>query len=192
MLETPRILRYVSLLPASAGAEERDNASGAANQQERLNAYLAGFVDEEGVFTLPSASTTGSAWLTRHHAGLRTPRRRGLFENVTSFEAQLLLSSKQGSSSSSSGSRERSRPANPTASQASNPRGSKVSVENPQRPYAEHHTQRCGEEMVRPAWRHAESGRNDLTPPRHSVVVGVTIVSVPIHCGRRRLEGSCP
>ena len=29
---------------------DRDNAPGAANQQERLDAYLAGFVDEEGSF----------------------------------------------------------------------------------------------------------------------------------------------
>ena len=29
---------------------DRDNASGAANQQERLDAYLAGFVDGEGTF----------------------------------------------------------------------------------------------------------------------------------------------
>ena len=31
-------------------AEESDNASGAVNQQERLEAYIAGFVDGEGCF----------------------------------------------------------------------------------------------------------------------------------------------
>ena len=41
---------------------------------------------------------------------------------------------------------------------------SSMSVENPQRPYAGHRAWRRGEEMVRPAWRHAEPGRNDLAP----------------------------
>ncbi len=52
MLETPRILRYDprvtgATYPAIVG---RENASGAVNQQERLDAYLAGFVDGEGSF----------------------------------------------------------------------------------------------------------------------------------------------
>ena len=36
-------------------------------------------------------------------------------------------------------------------------------IQNPQRPYAEHRA-RPGEDMVRPAWRHAEPGRNVLAP----------------------------
>jgi hypothetical protein len=45
------------------------------------------------------------------------------------------------------------------------------------------------EDTVRAAWRHAESGRNDLTPERRS---GVTTLSVPIRHGRWRLERSRP
>ena len=60
MLETPRILRYspsrnvvvlhrICTLRAMAG-EGSDKATGAGNQQERLDAYIAGFVDGEGSF----------------------------------------------------------------------------------------------------------------------------------------------
>jgi hypothetical protein len=44
--------------------------------------------------------------------------------------------------------------------------------------------------MVRPAWRHAEPGRND--PAAVPDGTAVTEVSVPIRRGRRKLEGSCP
>jgi hypothetical protein len=37
---------------------DRDNAPGAANQQERLDAYLAGFVDGEGSFQLDGSRRT--------------------------------------------------------------------------------------------------------------------------------------
>ena len=52
MLGTPRILRYEFLYTAGtyAVAMNRDNASGAVNQQERLDAYIAGYVDGEGSF----------------------------------------------------------------------------------------------------------------------------------------------
>ena len=50
-----------------------------------------------------------------------------------------------------------------------------------------------GEEMVRPAWRHAEPGRNGLAlTDGQTLSVGVTTVSVPIRCRRRRLEEGCP
>src|SRR6187549_1181302 len=52
MLETPSIRRYSFLshpLPRVAGMSS-ENALGADNQQERLDAYIAGFVDGEGSF----------------------------------------------------------------------------------------------------------------------------------------------
>jgi hypothetical protein len=65
-------------------------------------------------------------------------------------------------------------------------------IRNPQRPYAEHRRSMGGEDMVRPAWRHAEPGRNDLAPDAPKRAEAVTIVSVPILRGRRRFEESCP
>src|SRR2546429_3477269 len=53
-------------------------------------------------------------------------------------------------------------------------------------------TREGGEDMVRPAWRHAEPGRNDLAPPRPGGRRVVTTVSVPILHARRSLEESCP
>src|SRR4051794_26226392 len=52
MLETPSILRYefMSHPLSRVVVMGRDNASGADNQQERLDAYIAGFVDGEGSF----------------------------------------------------------------------------------------------------------------------------------------------
>ena len=37
-------------------------------------------------------------------------------------------------------------------------------IQNPQRLYAEHPPNFGGEDIVRPAWRHAEPDRNDLAP----------------------------
>jgi hypothetical protein len=45
------------------------------------------------------------------------------------------------------------------------------------------------EGMVRSAWRHAEPGRNALAIDMN---VGVTRMSVPIRCSRRRSEKGCP
>ncbi len=47
------------------------------------------------------------------------------------------------------------------------------------------------EEIVRPAWRHAEAGGNgnDLPP---ELRLGGNKVSVPILRGRRRVEETCP
>ena len=65
-----------------------------------------------------------------------------------------------------------------------------VAVQNPQRLYAGQGS-RSPEDTVRAAWRHAESGRNDLAlePEAGS---GVTDLSVPIHHGRWKLERSRP
>ena len=49
---------------------------------------------------------------------------------------------------------------------------------------------RCGEDTVRAAWRHAESGRNDLATAPNGAEV--TKLSVPIRRRRRRFEESCP
>src|SRR5580700_7453594 len=64
------------------------------------------------------------------------------------------------------------------------------SIENPQRPYAEHRLS-GGEDMVRSAWRHAEPGRNDLAHGQE-VRPSVTEMSVPIRCSRRKSEEGCP
>jgi hypothetical protein len=52
MLETPRILRYELTVTGHRYPDgmSRDNAPGAVNQQERLDAYIAGYVDGEGSF----------------------------------------------------------------------------------------------------------------------------------------------
>ena len=51
MLETPRIPHYSS---STSGSDvyDSDNVSGADNQQERLNSYIAGYVDGEGSFSV--------------------------------------------------------------------------------------------------------------------------------------------
>ena len=45
-------------------AESSDNATGAVDQQERLDAYVAGFVDGEGCFhvALQGSSCTRAGW----------------------------------------------------------------------------------------------------------------------------------
>ena len=52
MLERPSILRYEFNVTGRCYPIDvsRDNASGAVNQQERLDAYIAGYVDGEGSF----------------------------------------------------------------------------------------------------------------------------------------------
>ena len=92
MLETPRILRYVA--PRVSLGRGRDNATGAANQQERLNASPAGFVDEEGTFTF--AARSGA----EHHRGSRDTtlgfvvrRRRDRCDHVNLLRVEPLPSS---------------------------------------------------------------------------------------------------
>src|SRR5438270_6777313 len=48
MLETPSIPRYSSVLIGRYS----DNVTGADNQQERLDGYIAGYVDGEGSFSV--------------------------------------------------------------------------------------------------------------------------------------------
>ena len=82
-----------------------DNATGADNQQERLNAYT-------GIDVRKLICVAVQLWLSRER--VRDP-------------GQCI----------------------------------EVGNQNPQRPYAGHH-RNDGEDMVRPAWRHAEPDRNDL------------------------------
>jgi hypothetical protein len=56
----PALRIHVTGVPVGVG---RDNATGAANQQERLDAYLAGFVDGEGSFHVAVCRNAGT------HAG---------------------------------------------------------------------------------------------------------------------------
>jgi hypothetical protein len=72
MLETPSIPCYSFLSdPLSTVADmSSDNVSGAVNQQERLDSYIAGFVDGEGSF---------------HVAVQRNPTCRGGWQLVPEF-----------------------------------------------------------------------------------------------------------
>ena len=55
--------------------------------------------------------------------------------------------------------------------------------QDPQRLYAERRPLRGGEDIVRPAWRHAEPGRNDLAvAEQFCVVTNVPKVEVPVSC----------
>jgi hypothetical protein len=221
-----------------------DNASGAVNQQERLDAYIAGFVDGEGSFhvALQRNPSTKLGWqlvpefhvsqnaerrevldlikarlgcghIRENHRGTRDKslvlvvrRREDLLEKVIPFfEAQPLLSQKhiefvtfadivramaQGQHLDEDGfATLRARALNMN----SGGRYRRVhGAQNPQRPYAERSVD-PSEEMVRPAWRHAEPGRNALAPDRATMTRAVvTNVSVPIRRARRRLEKSCP
>ena len=66
-----------------------------------------------------------------------------------------------------------------------------VAAQNPQRLYAEP-GESGPEDTVRAAWRHAESGRNDLAPElsTYELCSVVTTLSVPIRHGRWRFERS--
>ena len=199
---------------------DRDNATGAVNQQERLDAYIAGYVDGEGSFhvAVQRNPSTRVGWqlVPEFHVSQNAERRQVLDliklrlgcgriqENhrrngdtclvfvvrnrddllskvIPFFEAQPLLSSKQqefetftrivramkaGEHLTAKGF-EALRAVALAMNGGGRYRTVHVGTQNPQRPYAEHHV-RSGEEMVRPAWRHAEPGRNrnDLAPDR--------------------------
>src|SRR5256712_10158987 len=51
MLETPSIPHY-SPYDVRPDVYDSDNVTGADNQQERLDSYIAGFVDGEGCFSV--------------------------------------------------------------------------------------------------------------------------------------------
>ena len=62
---------------------DRDNAPGAANQQERLDAYLAGFVDGEGTFHVAvcrSASAKAGFQLVPEFHVSQSPERRQVLD----------------------------------------------------------------------------------------------------------------
>jgi hypothetical protein len=192
-----------------------ENALGADNQQERLDAYIAGYVDGEGSFHVaiqrnPStrlkwqlvpefhvsqnadrrqvldliAKTFACGRIRENHSGtvdktlvFIVRNRRDLLERVIPFfERQPLVSSKQQDferfafvvKAMSRGEHltQEGFSALKAVALAMNGAGKyrtvHVSNQNPQRPYAEHHEPGDGEDMVRPAWRHAEPGRNDL------------------------------
>src|SRR6266852_2899490 len=123
---------------------DSDNPCGADNQQERLDAYIAGYVDGEGTF---------------HVAVQRNQYTRTGWQLVPEFHV----------------------------SQNAQGRASRIL-----RDHMPNATRQGGKDMVRPAWRHAEPGRNDLAPRRRRCWWAVTIVSVPILHARRSLEESCP
>ena len=196
-----------------------ENLTGADNQQERLDAYLAGFVDGEGSFHIAvqrnPSTRLGLQLVPEFHVSQNPERRRvldllrerlgcgrivdnhrgssdtslvfvvrkrsDLLERVIPFfEAQPLLSSKQvdflvfaqvvramnerkhltdtgfatllGLALSMNGAGRYRR-----VYEA----GSVLRILRDHTPKA---AGDCGEDMVRPAWRHAEPGRNDLAP----------------------------
>ena len=192
-----------------------ENALGADNQQERLDAYIAGYVDGEGSFhvAIQRNPSTRLGWqlVPEFHVS-QNPERRQVLDLIAGrlgcgrirenhsrsmdktlvfivrnrndlitkvipfFERQPLLSSKQldferfatvvramarGKHLTEEGF-EALRELALTMNCGGKYRTVHRSVQNPQRPYAEHHEPGDGEDMVRPAWRHAEPGRNDL------------------------------
>src|SRR5437773_9712711 len=64
---------------------DRDNASGADNQQERLDAYIAGFVDGEGTFHVADQRnpSTRSGWqlVPEFHVS-QAPERRQVLDLI--------------------------------------------------------------------------------------------------------------
>jgi hypothetical protein len=52
MLETPSIPHYSFRSDPSGSSGNSDNVTGADNQQERLDGYIAGYVDGEGCFSV--------------------------------------------------------------------------------------------------------------------------------------------
>jgi hypothetical protein len=223
-----------------------DNRTGADNQQERLDAYLAGFVDGEGSFHVavqrnPSTKLQwqlvpefhvsqnverrealdalqerlGCGRIIENHRGTRdrslvfvVRKRDDLLRRVLPFfETQPLLSSKQedflafasivkamerGEHLTRSGFVGLVRIA---LSMNGGGRYRRVTTAETVKRILRDHTPDAvtyhGEEMVRPAWRHAEPGRNDPAPSRKSCSE-VTEVSVPIRCSRRKSEEGCP
>jgi hypothetical protein len=86
MLETPSIQWYsfMNVAPCSQGGiMSSENPSGADNQQERLDAYIAGFVDGEG-----ASADTSLVFVVRKREDLLT-------KVIPFFETQPLVSSKR-------------------------------------------------------------------------------------------------
>jgi hypothetical protein len=192
-----------------------DNASGAVNQQERLDPYIAGFVDGEGSFhvAVQRNPSTRMGWqlvpefhvsqdaergevlflirqrlrcgyIRENHRGTRDTtlvyvvRRRGdlLTRIIPFFERQPLLSSKQreflsfahivramseGEHLTDAGFARLK-----AVALTMNGGGRYRRVHRPESSETIRRTpvMSTGEDMVRPAWRHAEPGRNALAP----------------------------
>jgi hypothetical protein len=194
---------------------DSDNVSGAVNQQERLDAYIAGFVDGEGSFhvAIQRNSCTTAGWqlvpefhvsqnperrqvldlivarlgcgrIRPNHRGTRDAslvlvvrRREDLISRVIPFfEAQPLLSSKQGDFEVFAHIvREMAGGTHLTADGFAALRTFAVAMNGGGRYRLVHRQSESseticrtsgssGEDIVRPAWRHAEPGRNVLAP----------------------------
>ena len=99
-----------------------ENVTGADNQQERLDSYIASYVDGEGSFMCFNPRTKGTTPLCSSCAE-STLVERVIPYAVIDVGIRILRDHMPNT----------------------------MSQEN-------------GEDMVRPAWRHAEPGRNDLAP----------------------------
>ena len=159
--------------------ESSDNASGAVNQQERLESYIAGFIDGEGCFhvAIQRNPSTRSGWqlVPEFRISQDVARVKVLDLARRQMGCGLLRENHRGSNDHTyvlvvrrrQDLLERVIPffeRNPLLSckQDSPPQ---LRFQNPQRPYAEHSHRRCErEDMARSAWRHAEPGRNVLAP----------------------------
>ena len=192
-----------------------DNASSAVNQQERLDPYIAGFVDGEGSFhvAVQRHPTTRMGWqlvpefhvsqdasraevlflirdrlrcgsIRENHRGSRDTtlvfvvrRREDLLTKVIPFfERQPLMSGKQREFDTFA-SIVRAMHAGEHLDAAGFIRLKERAIamngggkyRRMHRPESSETTRRtpaanAGEDIVRPAWRHAEPGRNDLAP----------------------------
>jgi hypothetical protein len=191
-----------------------DNASGAVNQQERLDPYIAGFVDGEGSFHVavqrnPSTrmgwqlvpefhvsqdaqrpevldlirKRLGCGYIRENHRGSRDTtmvyvvrRRDDLLNRVIPFfEREPLISGKRAEfvtfahivRAMHNGEHlcEEGFIRLKALALAMNGGGKYRRVHRPESSETIRRTPtRVGEEMVRPAWRHAEPGRNALAP----------------------------
>jgi hypothetical protein len=87
MLETPRIRQYSVIVTPSIYGDDMvsENLRGAVNQQERLDAYIAGFVDGEGSFSvaIQRNRTCRMGWqlLPEFHVS-QNPERRAVLDLI--------------------------------------------------------------------------------------------------------------
>src|SRR5438132_13032180 len=87
LLETPRIRKYSFLSHPLLKVDDMssDNLAGADNQQERLDAYIAGFVDGEGSFhvAVQRNPTTRVGWqlVPEFHVS-QAPERRQVLDLI--------------------------------------------------------------------------------------------------------------
>jgi hypothetical protein len=192
-----------------------DNASSAVNQQERLDPYIAGFVDGEGSFhvAVQRNPSTRLGWqlvpefhvsqdaqrpevldlirerlgcgnIRENHRGSRDTtlvlvvrRREDLIDKVIPFfEREPLISGKRAEFATFARIVQAMQAGEHLSAEgfarlkalalAMNGGGRYRRVHRPESSETICRTseKQSGEEMVRPAWRHAEPGRNDLAP----------------------------